>query len=194
MAKDIRFPEGEPRYVPERDCLGFRAIADGTNVECLVTAEFLFSRFGSKEFTEKAMRQAFDDHRDEIQDIARSLLEYGWIDEEKRLFLTTRFTRLTVHFDQLLAGDPRVAAAHRMLTDVIGPSAGELVIEWRTPRENPPNPSILLSIKDPVIRREMATSFPPEAWDDPTTLRVRLAQVWSALLRARSHDLVLKFG
>jgi hypothetical protein len=194
MPNDILFPEVEPRYVVERDCLGFRAVADGKHVECLVTAELLCSRFGSKEFTEKAMRRAFGEHREEIHAIARSLLEYGWIDDDNRVFLTTRYTRLTVHIDEPLAKDQRVATAHRMLTDVIGASAGEIVIEWRTSRENPPHPAIHLSVKDPAIPRVVSTAFPPKAWDDLTTLRLRVAQLWSALLMARSHDLVLKSG
>jgi hypothetical protein len=194
MPKDIRFPEVEPRYVFERDCLAFPASMDGQPIECLVTLELLMARFGVREPSEEAMRQAYREHRIAIQAIARNLIEYGWIDTDNRVFLTTRYTRLTVNFDDLLAKDQRVATAHRMLTDVIGASAGEIIIEWRTSRESPPHPSIHLSVKDPAIRREISTSFPPKALADLTILRVLVAQVWSALLMARSHDLVLKSG
>lgn len=194
MPKDIEFPEGEPRYVFERDCLVFHARVDDKPVECLVTLELLIARFGAREPSEQGMRQAFLDHRNEIQAIAREHIENGWIDDESRIFLTTQFTRLSVHFDEPLAKEPAVAAAHRMLTEIIGPQAGEIRVEWRMSPESPPNPTIHLRIKDPVIRREISTAFPVKVWSDPSVLHVRLAFAWSALLSARSRDLVMKSG
>jgi hypothetical protein len=160
----------------------------------MVTAELLFSRFGAKDFSEGELRRAFHEHRAEIQAIARNHIENGWIDEEGRVFLTTRYTRLSVHFDEPLAKDVQVDVAHRMLIGIIGPSAGELIIEWRRTPENPPNPVIHLRIKDPAIRREVATSFPQKVWADLSALHVQLAFAWSDLLSARSRDLVRKMG
>jgi hypothetical protein len=92
VPKDIQFPEAEPRYVFERDCLGFRALADGKPVECMVTAELLFSRFKARDMSEEALRQAYREHKATIQGIARRHIENGWIDEENRVFLTSHFS------------------------------------------------------------------------------------------------------
>ena len=38
MANDVLFPEQQSSYVFERDCLAFKAVADGKPFECVVTA------------------------------------------------------------------------------------------------------------------------------------------------------------
>lgn len=192
--KDIRFPDSEPQYAWSRECLGFGAIADGKPLECLVTAELLFSRFGAGNFSEAELTRAFHEHRDSIQEIARNLIENGWIDDEGRVFLTTHYTRLSASFDESLTKNEKVTVAHRVLLGIIGPSAGEIAVEWRTSPESPPNPAVLLSIKDPAIHREITTSFSPKVWGDPSALGVQLSLAWGALLSARSRDLVLKWG
>jgi hypothetical protein len=160
----------------------------------MVTAELLFSRFGAKDFSEGELRRAFHEHRAELQAIARNHIENGWIDDEGRVFLTVRYTRLTVHYDEQLAKDVQVDVAHRILIGIIGPSAGEVIIEWRTTPENSPNPVIDLHIKDPAIRREVTSSLSPKVRADLAALHVQLALTWSSLLSARSRDLVLKLG
>src|SRR4051812_46925590 len=106
MVAKIVFPDGEPSYVFDWDCLAFRALADGKPVECLVTGELLMARFGATSMTEESLRQAYRTHKNEIQDVARNHLEHGWIDEASRVFLTTRFTRLRVRFSDQVAQWP----------------------------------------------------------------------------------------
>src|SRR5262245_49240489 len=171
VPKEILFPEVEPRYVFERDCLGFRALADGTPVECLVTAELLLARFGAQDWTEDALRQAYREHRATIQAIARNHIANGWIDEEG-LLLTTRFTRLSVTFGERLrewaAGRAKADAAHHMLTEIIGPNAEEVIVEWDADDRPPGQLSINLRIADPSIPYSVKALLGPREWEDPT--------------------------
>src|SRR5581483_6850260 len=194
MPEEILFPDVEPRYDFDRDCLAFPAKVAGKLTDCLVTLELLMQNFGAQEPTEEAMRRAYTEHKEEIRDMARTHIRLGWIDEDYHVILTTHHTRLDVHYDTPLVDDPRVVSAHRFLIGLIGPNAGHVRIEWRQSPESPPNPAIHLAVKDPAIRRQVSTSFPPKAWDDPNLLQVMLAQIWSALLSARSRHILQKSG
>ncbi|MBY0524973.1 MAG: DUF1488 domain-containing protein [Gemmataceae bacterium] len=196
MPKDIQFPEVEPRYVFERDCLGFQALADGKPVECMVTGELFMTRFRARDMSEDSLRQAYREHQSEIQSIARDHIENGWLDEDGRVFLTTRFTRLSVTFSEPLASDPHVAAAHRMLTDIIGPNAGAVTVTWTcfAGVNVQERPSVHVSVIDPAISRQRSIAFQSKDWADTTTMRLRLASLWGALLQAQSRNLLLKSG
>src|SRR5207244_2212688 len=92
LVPEITFPDSDPRYILDRDCLAFRATVDGKPVECLVTAELLLSEFGAKGMDEAEMRAAYRERKAKIQGLARSHIERGWVDPENRVFLTTRYT------------------------------------------------------------------------------------------------------
>ncbi len=198
MAREILFPEVEPLYVFDRDCLAFRALADGKPVECMATAEFLLARFGAHDVAEGSLRQAYRDHKHDIQEIARNHIANGWIDEEGRIFLTTRFTRLDVTFGGRLnawdGGRESATAAHRILTEIIGPNAEEVVVEWAGEGHPPGQLSITLRISDPSIPHSVKLFLGPNEWENETTLRVILAGAWGATLRARSRKLLLTSG
>jgi hypothetical protein len=195
---EIEFPNIEPTYDFDRDCLSFRARVDSQPVECLVTAELLLARFGARDMTEEAMREAYREHRTEIQDIARSHIANGWIDEEARIFLTTRFTRLSVTFnerlDQWAIGRAAAEAAHQMLTKIIGPNAEEVIVEWDGGERLPGDLLISFRIADPSVPFSVKVSLGPAEWQDRTALNVWLAGNWGAILRARSRKLLVKLG
>lgn len=198
MPREIVFPEGEPRYVFERDCLAFPAKVDGQPVECLVTLELLMANFGAEEPSEQAMRKAYREHRAAIQDLARIQIENGWIDEESRVFLTTRFTRLTVTYGERLRSNPNLRAsseaAQRLLTEIIGPNAEEVNVEWDAENRPPDLVLLTLRIMDPSLPYSGKVSLGPKVWQDSTTLSLILGGAWSDLLRARSRRLILKSG
>jgi hypothetical protein len=177
VAQEITFPNVEPLYVFDRDCLSFRAIVDGLlPVECIVTAELLLSQFGAKSFTEEDMRKAFQEHRAEIQALARTHIENNWINEG-RIFLTTRFTRLNVTYGRDLETVPRfrilVESAHRMLTGIIGPNAETVNVEWSVDQDQPA-PGINVRIADPSAPYSVKTFFGPKEMADPDILSVYL--------------------
>ena len=198
MTKRIVFPEIAPRIVFEGDCLAFPALVNETPVECLVTGELLMHRFGATDFTEAAFRESFAWRRSEIQEIARQHIENGWVDEEHRILLTTRFTQLNVtfgdHSGEAAASRALIDAAHRMLTDIIGPNAETVDVEWSGSDGPAGQPGINLRISDPSTPYSIKAFLTPKQWEDPTTLGLFLARLWSSILRARSRKLTLLSG
>jgi hypothetical protein len=199
MPLEIVFPDVEPRYVFERDCLGFRALVDGKPVECLISAELLFSQFDSQEFSEEALRRAFHAHRPIIEAIARSHIENGWIDEAGQVLLTTRYTRLTVTFGDQLQNWPTgmeiVQGLHRMLLQIIGSNAEKVAVEWDVSEHFFADPGITLQLSDPSLPYSEKLHFVNQEWRKPKEFRsIILAGAWAAILRARSRNLVIKSG
>ena len=148
--------------------------------------------------TEEVMRKAYQDHRAEIQTIARAHIENGWIDEDNRVFLTTRFTTLTVTFKDNLEGLPGGRAiadsAHRILSGIIGPDAKTVNVDWSANADAPGQSVLNVQITDPTTGRSAAESFDPKESADPSTLRFRLASLWGDILRERSRVLNLQAG
>jgi hypothetical protein len=196
MPAEIIFPDIEPEYIFDRDVLAIRALADGKPVQVMVTAELLMTRFSARDITEEALRDAYRQHKDEIQSIAGNHIKMGWIDEGRRVFLTTRYTRLHVTFDPRFAEwAPALDLAktfHRILTDIIGPNAGEVKVSWNLSGElNQGRPFLEVRVSD--------ASGPPEFWltfdlseaaTNSLAINVRLAEMWSTLLKHRSQHLM----
>jgi hypothetical protein len=198
VSNEIEFPDTEPEYLFDQDCLSIRAGANGKSVECLITAELLMSRFGASEMTEEAMRQAFSVHVREIQEIARDHMSNGWIDDEHRVFLTTRFTRLRIIVSERLAkwpdGRKLVDEANRLLTEIIGPSAEEVVVEGDGQAETSGPQGVSVRISDPTIPFANKTFLDLQQLENLPFLRVYLAGVWGSVLRGRSRKMLLKMG
>lgn len=196
MPVTIDFPDTEPSYVFQRDCLAFSARMDGKPVECLITFELLLQRFGARGFAEAEAREAFRRHEDEIQDIARHHLEMSWISPEGRVLLTTRFTRLKVSYGpnlcQWAEGKALAEAAFRLLAEVIGPTGGEVSVEWERPSGPFDAPEILLRLAD--ASGSVSAVFDPRELKSSSLLRIRLARLWGELLEIRSQKLILQFG
>jgi len=200
MSSQIVFPEQQPRYDFDRDVLVFHALTDGKPVEVVVTGELLLSRFGASDMTEASLREAFSKNREPIHEIAREHIENGWIDEEGRVFLTTRLTRLKVSF---VLGRPesgkRLAIFHRMLTDIIGPNAGEVSVEWND-ADDPNQPElpggrmVSLKIVDPSMEASTKIYVGRRDYEDADRFGVLLAGLWATILRNRSRKLTPTSG
>ena len=104
MPPELVFPDSPPQYLFDRDVLVFSVDADRRPVSCFVTAELLYSDFGAKGTTEVAMRHAYQEHLADIQAVARNHIENGWVDDQERIFLTTRYTRMKVTYAEELRG------------------------------------------------------------------------------------------
>jgi len=198
VATEITFLDAEPQF--GLFGLTFPACVDGKSVECLVTAEFLVSRFDAGDFTEDELRQTYQDHRAEIQKLVRAHIENGWIDEDGRVSLTKRFTRLTTTFsgrlEEFPGGWALVDSAHRILSGIIGPDAEAVSVEWNTNAGTTAHPVLNvritdLTMKEPTPKRSVTESFDPKESANPLTLRLRLASLWSTILRGRSRQLSL---
>jgi hypothetical protein len=198
VPNQIDFPEADPTYVFERDCLAFPAVVDGKPVLCLITGELLLFRFGAQDMSEEAMRETFQEHRTELQAIARSHIENGWIDDEGRILLTTRFTRLNVTFGETLGKRSALLSAantaHRLLTEIIGPNAEEVSIVWDVRGSDPEESAISLQIIDPAIPHSAKVFLEHPERQHPEEFRVNLARLWNSILRARSRTLIFKSG
>lgn len=196
VATTITFPNSAPSYFFDRDVLSFRALADGLPVECMASAELLFSHFGATGFTEEEMRKAFEEHRAELHNLARVHIENGWVDGG-RVLLTTRLTRLRVTYgeglDDFPLGREIVDSAHRVLTGIIGPSAERVDVEWSF-NQDPPYPGVNVRIADPNAPYSVSGFFGPRETADPDVLSVYLARLWGSILRERSRKLTGKFG
>lgn len=199
-----RDQHGNPRYnlynlkAGQLAPIDVRALVDGRPVECLVTAALLLAHFGAQDMSEESMRQAYREHAPQIQDIVRKHIENGWIDEDGRIVLTTRFTRLRTTFSSRLGNWPRglesVTAAHRTLTQIIGPNAEEVVVEWDGYEEPRGGASITLLVTDPSISFSAKASLDRIEWEKQGALPVILADAWGSVLRARSRKLILQSG
>jgi uncharacterized protein (DUF736 family) len=194
VAKEITFPDVDPQYVFDRDCLSFRALAGDEPVECLVTGELLMSRFGAPNMDEASLRRAYHEHKAAIQELAREHNRNGWV-QDRRVFLTTRFTRLNVTFGEQIGRWPTGRAladkAHRRLVEIIGPDASEVVVAWDRVENQEGRTRISLHITDPSLDASVSADFDPREWEDLAWLRLDLASAWSTFLRRRSRSLFL---
>ena len=195
MAKEIEFPELEPVYIADRDCLIFRAIAYDKPVECVVTAGLLMANFGALDIDKESLLKSYQEHKPDIHTLAMNHIENGWIDEEGRVFLTKRFTRLKVtygdHYDESPAVRSLVDTAHRILLNLIGPNAEKVNVEW-SGEEYPPRISV--QIIDPDTLHSSKIFFNAKDSADSNTVSISLARLWSKVLRERSLKLDLKMS
>jgi len=193
----ISFPAIEPRYVFERVCLAFPALADGKPIECYVTAELLNAGFGATDFTEKSMREAYTSHRAEVQALAQGHIENGWIDDQNRVFLTTRHTRLSVTYDDDVDKIPRgrdiATSAQRFLTGIIGPNAQAVDVRWVASVERP-FAGIYVEISDPVTKYFARGFVGQKETIDGDFNSFHLAKLWSGVLGERSRVLTGNLG
>jgi hypothetical protein len=195
----IEFPDTATTYVGELECLAFRALVDGQPVECRVTAGLLMARFGARSEDEDALRQAFLEHGEEIQTIARDHLANGWIDEDGCLYLTTHFTRLTVTFSERLKewplGHERATEANNVLTTIIGPDAEEVLVKWDRGIAPTGMEGIVLHITDmadPANPISVRASLSLKEWENLNLFSLDLAGYWGSILRRRSRRLFIK--
>ena len=156
------------------------------------------ARFGARDISEEALREAYGQHTDEIQSIARDHIEKGWTDEAGRVFLTTRFTRLEATISERVGrwqvSRSLVENAHRWLLELIGPNAGEVSVDWDLVEEGPGRPRITLRVADLSGPHSAAAVFTPKDWENSPSLHLRLSGLWSHVLRLRSQSLFLKSG
>src|SRR5262249_16144049 len=149
-------------------------------------------------FTEKVLREAYHRHLTEIRAIARTHIENGWIDEKRRVFLTTRFTRMKVSFDDSLDGVPGsreiAESAQRILAELIGPNAGEIEVRWGATPGAPDNSVVSVQLIEPDLGYSLAASFGVQRAFDPDMLSMHLARAWGSVLRERSRKLTLQSG
>jgi hypothetical protein len=195
VAKVINFPESEPFYDFDSDCLIFGAIVDGKSVECVLTAGLLVANFGASDIDKESLLKAYQVRKEEIHTLARKHIEHGWIDEESRVFLTKRFTRLNVTFGGLYNESSIVRSlvdsAHRNLLDIIGPNAEEVNVKWNG--DDVP-PRISLQITDPETSHTVKSIFSPKDSADTGRLGISLGLLWSKVLRERSLKHGLKMS
>src|SRR5687767_7866636 len=93
FAMDIMFGEGRPKFLFVRDALEFPAVADGSPVRCIVSAELLMERCGAQDNSQIQMEKAYDKNRAAIQWAARELIEAGHA-KDGEVLLTTKTARL----------------------------------------------------------------------------------------------------
>ena len=198
VAKIITFPDSELRYLSDSDCLAFDALSDDQRITCVVTAGLLYSRYGARDFAEESLRKAYHEHRAEIQEIASTHIENGWIDEEDHVFLMTRYTRMKVTFDGSLEKFPGSRAmadsAHRILTGIIGPNAEAVEVTWGGSVDSSGVSDIRVLITDPETRYSTVGGLGFAESANPTLLSIYLAGVWGNILRARSRKLSIRAG
>jgi len=187
--KQIEFPDTPPLHLFQRDCVSFLARVDGRPVNCLVTAEFLWKNFGLSTFDGDAMLEAYQKNREAIQKIARDFIEAGWIGPDNEVLLTARFTSLRVSVAATLHKWPEehrlVQNASRRLTDLIGPTAGPVSVEWDRAEGPQERPVITLRISNPS--GSVAAVFDPSEMESPSHMQVRLSRLWGDLLQLQSR-------
>lgn len=195
MSKEIVFPEIEPDYVFDRDCLAFPALVDGKSIACFASGELLMHRFGATAFTEKALREALARHKAKIHSIARHHIEMGWVNSENQVILTTHFTTLQISFGDELRKRPAAfeiaTMAQQVVAELVGPSSGEVAVkfDWE---EKDGRPIFVVMMHDTVGTASNWFYMPKTESVD--RLRVWLNRLWGELLQIRSRKLIQRFG
>lgn len=83
----IKF-QNECRYNPDRNAVEFQASEDKRRLICEIAADALAARLSSHSSDETACVAAFRQHRSEIQEIAKRLIEIGVITRTGRVLIT----------------------------------------------------------------------------------------------------------
>jgi hypothetical protein len=194
VPKEILFPEVEPRYDFERDRLAFPASVDDKPLECLVSLELLMSRFGAREPGEEPTRQAYQEHKAEIQAIARHHIEMGWVSKDNVVLLTTRFTTLKITFGESLQARPRehklALEMMTLLKEMVGPQAGEVSVEVDWEEKDGRRRIVVIFDEGGGV----ANWFEPKDGELSKGLRGWIASLWGDLLQMRSHKLLQRWG
>ena len=185
-----------PVYLVDRDALAFRALADGKPLSCIVSAELLHSDFKAKDMTEEEMRRSYQEHKAEIQAIAKEHIHNGWMDDLGRVFLTNSLHEITGNVrPQPLCMVRRAFGGkkvHKVLLDLIGPNAEEVVVQWSTKTDDRGQPVVSVLLTDPTTKLSVASRFAVPLPPDPNVQRLWFARLWSQFLQLRSHELILK--
>jgi hypothetical protein len=189
MAEQIIFPDREPYWEFDRDCLSFPAFVDGKRVKCLVTAELLMARFGARIPSQEECKRAYEKHKAEIQDIARSLILAGQVMPNNEVLLTTRVFRLKlVSFGDQLQRDKELFSkaqkATASLEEVVGSSAGMTKAEWDRGEDEGGRPLLILRLSD--WTGWVSAVFHPRELDSADQMRFRFHRLWGNLLQIRS--------
>jgi hypothetical protein len=88
MAKDIEFSDTPGQYVFNPEGVSFPAWVDGKPVTCFVTEELLMGRFGAPSNSEEDLLTAFEEHKEVLQEEARSLINAGLLSPAGKVLLT----------------------------------------------------------------------------------------------------------
>lgn len=191
MVAQIIFPDREPYWEFERDCLSFPAIVDGKPIKCLVSAELLMARFGARlPPSQEECKRAYEEHRAEIRDIARSLILAGQVMRNGEVLLTTNvFHFKLVSFGEQLQRDRELFAkaqkATTLLEEVVGPSAGVTEAEWDRGEDAGGRPILVLRLSD--WTGWVSAVFDPRELDSTDQMRFRFHRLWGNLLQIRSR-------
>ena len=197
-SNEVEFPDPDSNYLSDEDCLSFRALLEGEPITCLVTAKFLMIHFGASDLSEEELRQAFSEHRTEIERIVREQIANGWIDDQRRIILRARVTKLRVTFDEGLRKGPEGLAmaneANKILIKLIGPTAEDVILEWDGAVEADGVGRISLLISDPTSDYSVKKVLDAKQWERVWYLSLNLGSIWGAILRGRSQKLLLQSG
>jgi hypothetical protein len=87
MAKDIEVDCADFRH-DERDAVAFPATVDGRPLTCLVTAEVLIRWFRARSNQVSEVEPAFARGQDDIEAVARKLIEAGQINAKNEVWIT----------------------------------------------------------------------------------------------------------
>lgn len=84
MAASIEFTDAYA-WDPDRQCLSFEVLVDGTRARCLMSWEILVTHFGAP--SPDVVPEIFDLNRVTIKDMAEVLLEAQGLDENGELYI-----------------------------------------------------------------------------------------------------------
>ena len=78
-----------------------------------------------------------------------------------------------------------VAAAHKILLDVVGLSGAQVREAWALRKDTNDRPLIHLNLSD--FTAQVQDDFEPDELKNPRQMRYRLYRLWGDLLQDRSH-------
>jgi len=192
MSDGLLFPDVEPFWVFDRDCLAFPAVLDGKTIRCLVTLETLIQNYGAKSPSELEMKRAFGENRAKIHDIARAMINTKQFDEHGEILIRSTSpqllgSELSVKYSDAILKTERlrdiVQAASYRLGYGLGHLPGPVEGSWDF---GPGDDRSILELKLKHVETGVTVRdwFTPDELVSVNLLKSRFQKTWGDLLRA----------
>jgi Protein of unknown function (DUF1488) len=155
--------------------------------KCLVTEEFLLTRFGPQ--ARRDPLKAYEEHKPTIHAIARSHIANGRVSDENEIRVESdSFALKDVTFSKSVRESPeyhRVLQATAFLEDVLGQSAPLVTAAWDRKAGSNGHSVYSLTLRDFTGTATREFSADILAW--PQLIEIGLYGLWGDLLQIRSN-------
>lgn len=202
MPRTIGFPMSTPRWVVDRECVAFYAIADKSLLKCLISAEALEAHFGAKDLGEREAMRAFTENRGVIERVAREVITAGRFNRGDEVVLrissfTTVSKALSISYRTENTGveispeikDPAllrgITKANSVLDEDFARGRAHIKVAWNHLPPVSDLALVQLTLTDLSMNTSVQGLFTSDDLEDLPFVRFALFRLWDDLLRER---------